>query len=127
MKKKTIKKIVPAKEISYTVYQCEGCNTELDFPSCVRNCKICGKEVCMHCRKVINIVDDVLSYSSSNGYLSLDSDKTSYNGGLITVCKDCYAKLMARRGAYEKCVQHFIDEFNENLAKLNDKYLKGEL
>ena len=127
MKKKTIKKIVPAKEISYTVYQCESCNTELEFPSSTRNCRICGKEVCMHCRKVINTVDDTLLYSPSNGCLSLSYDEKSYNGGLITVCKDCYEKLIAKSNVYEKCVQHFIDEFNENLAKLNDKYLKGEL
>ena len=127
MKKKTIKKIVPAKEISYTVYQCEGCNTELDFPSSTRNCRICGKEVCMHCRKVVNIVDDALSYSSVDNYLSLSSEEESYNGNLITVCKDCYEKLIAKSNVYEKCVQHFVDEFNENLAKLNDKYLKGEL
>lgn len=41
--------------------------------------------------------------------------------------KDCYEKLMAKSNVYGKCVQHFVDEFNENLAKLNDKYLNGEL
>ena len=126
MKKKTIK-IVPAYEMTHTVYQCEGCNAELEFEGSVRECEMCGKEICPECRKVINTVEDTLLYSSSDGYLSLDSNETSYNGGLTTVCKDCYKKLITKSNVYKKCVQDFVDEFNENLTKLNDKYLNGEL
>lgn len=127
MKKKTIKKIIPAYEMTHTTYQCEGCNAELEFEGSIKNCRICGKEVCMHCRKVVSIVDDALSYSSVDNYLSLSSEEGRYKGNLITVCKDCYEKLITKSNVYEKCIQHFVDEFNENLAKLNGKYLNGEL
>lgn len=128
MKKKTVKKIVPAKEISCTVYQCEGCGAELEFEGSVRKCEICGKEVCPECKKVTHYTNETLLYTpQSNGYLSLSSDEDGYCDNLITVCKDCYEKLIAKRNVYEKCVQHFVDEFNENLIKLNDKYLEGKL
>lgn len=129
MKKKVIKKTVPAYEMTCTVYQCEGCNTESEFLGSIRNCRICGKEVCANCKKAIRIVNETVLYTpQSDGYLGLSSEEDEdYCDNLITVCKDCYKKLMAKNNVYEKCVQHFVDEFNENLAKLNDKYLKGEL
>lgn len=123
MKKKVVKV-----ETEQIVYQCEGCGAELEFESSVRECGICGKEVCPHCKKMISYTNETLLYTpQSNDYLNLSSDEDGYCDNLITVCKDCYEKLIAKRNVYEKCVQHFVDEFNENLTKLNDKYLEGKL
>lgn len=118
MKKKTIK---------CTVYQCESCNTKLDFPSSITNCRICGKEVCANCKRYLSIIQDRLLYTKE------DLQLKSNTGGILKfyevyeVCKDCYEKLMTKSDVYEECVQHFVDEFNENIDKLNDKYIKGEL
>lgn len=128
MKKKVIKKIVPAYEMTHTTYQCEGCGAELEFEGSIRECEICGKEICPNCRKVIRYTNETLSYTpQSDGYLSLSSDEDDYVDNSMKVCTDCYEKLIAKSNVYEKCVQHFVDEFNENLNKLNDKYMKGEL
>lgn len=127
MKKKVIKKLVPAYEMTHITYECEGCGAELEFEGSVKNCSICGKEVCLKCKKAIRVTNEILRYSPLDNYLSLSSEDGSYSGNLIAVCKDCYAKLMAKSNVYEEHVQHFVDEFNENLNKLNDKYIKGEL
>lgn len=126
MKKKTIKKIVPAYEMTHTTYQCEGCGAELEFEGSIRECEICGKEICPKCRKICYIAKNVLYFDISSKSFILVNDYHD-DGEAVKLCKDCYKKLIAKKNVYEKCVQHFVDEFNENLNKLNDKYMKGEL
>ena len=125
MKKKTIKKIVPAYEMTHTTYQCEGCGAELEFEGSIRECEICGKEVCPKCSTYLDMVKDELIYEGEDFYLRSDSDK-SFNT-YIKVCRECYDKLQSKSDTYKVYLRHIIDEFNENLYKLNDKYMKGEL
>ena len=125
MKKKTIKKIVPAYEMTHTTYQCEGCGAELEFEGSIRECEICGKEICPKCCTYLDIVKDELIYEGEDLYLRSDSDE-SFNP-YIKVCRECYNKLQSKSDTYKVYLRHIIDEFNENLNKLNDKYMKGEL
>ena len=125
MKKKTIKKIVPAYEMTHTTYQCEGCNAELEFEGSIRECEICGKEICPNCFKDLDMVKDELIYEGEDFYLRSDSDESFKT--YIKVCPECYNKLQSKSDTYEVYLRHIIDEFNENLNKLNDKYMKGEL
>ena len=75
MKKKTIKKIVPAYEMTHTTYQCEGCGAELEFEGSIRECEICGKEVCPKCCTYLDIVKDELIYEGEDLYLRSDSNE----------------------------------------------------
>lgn len=125
MKKKTIKKIVPAYEMTHTTYQCEGCNTELIYEGSIRECEICGKEICPNCCTYLDIVKDELIYEGEDLYLRSESNE-SFNP-YTKVCQECYDKLQSKSDTYKVYLRHIIDEFNENLNKLNDKYIKGEL
>ena len=126
MKKKVIKKIVPAYEMTHTTYQCEGCGAELEFEGSIRECEICGKEICPNCRKICYIAKNVLYFDLSSKSFILVNDYHD-DGEAVKLCEDCYKKIIVKSNVYEKCIQHFVDEFNENLNKLNDKYMKGEL
>lgn len=125
MKKKTIKKIVPAYEMTHTTYQCEGCNAELEFEGSIRECEICGKEVCPKCCTYLDIVKDELIYEGEDLYLRSESNE-NFNP-YTKVCQECYDKLQSKSDTYKVYLKHIIDEFNENLNKLNDKYMRGEL
>lgn len=125
MKKKVIKKLVPAYEMTHTTYQCEGCGAELEFEGSIRECEICGKEICLKCFKDLDMVKDELIYEGEDLYLRSDSNE---NFNLyIKVCQECYDKLQSKSDTYKVYLRRIIDEFNENLNKLNDKYMKGEL
>ena len=126
MKKKVIKKVVPAYEMTHTTYQCEGCNAELEFEGSIRECEICGKEICPKCCTYLDIVKDELIYEGEDLYLRSSDDNESFNS-YIKVCPECYDKLQSKSNTYKVYLKHIIDEFNENLNKLNDKYMKGEL
>lgn len=125
MKKKTIKKIVPAYEMTHTTYQCEGCGAELEFEGSIRECELCGKEVCPKCCTYLDIVKDELIYEGEDLYLRSESNE-NFNP-YTKVCQECYDKLQSKNNTYKVYLRHIIDEFNENLNKLNDKYMKGEL
>lgn len=127
MKKKTIKKIVPAYEMTHTTYQCEGCGAELEFESSIRECEICGKEICPKCCTYLDIVKDELIYEGEDLYLRSDSDDNEDFNPYIKVCRECRDKLQRKSDTYKVYLKHIIDEFNINLYKLNDKYIKGEL
>lgn len=125
MKKKVVKKIVPAYEMTHTTYQCEGCGAELEFEGSIRECEICGKEICPRCCTYLDIVKDELIYEGEDLYLRSDSNE-NFNP-YTKVCQECYDKLQNKSNTYKVYLRHIIDEFNENLNKLNDKYMKGEL
>lgn len=125
MKKKTIKKIVPAYEMTHTTYQCEGCGAELEFEGSIRKCSICGKEICPKCFKDLDMVKDELIYEDEDFYLRSEHDREFYT--YTKVCQECYDKLQNKSDTYKVYLRHIIDEFNINLYKLNDKYMKGEL
>ena len=125
MKKKVIKKIVPAYEMTHTTYQCEGCGAELEFEGSIRECEICGKEVCPKCSTYLDIVKDELIYEGEDNYLRSNSDESFKT--YIKVCPECHNKLQSKSNTYKVYLKHIIDEFNINLYKLNDKYIKGEL
>lgn len=125
MKKKVIKKLVPAYEMTHTTYQCEGCGAELEFEGSIRECEICGKEICLKCFKDLDMVKDELIYEGEDLYLRSNSDESFKT--YIKVCPECRDKLQSKSDTYKVYLRHIIDEFNENLNKLNDKYMKGEL
>lgn len=125
MKKKTIKKIVPAYEMTHTPYQCEGCGAELEFEMSIAKCRICGKEICSKCFKYLDVVKDELIYEDEDLYLRSDSDK--YFNTYTEVCQECYDRLHSKSDTYKTYLRYIIDRFNDNLHKLNDKYINGEL
>ena len=125
MKKKTIKKIVPAYEMTHTTYQCEGCNAELEFEGSIRECEICGKEICPNCSTYLDMVKDELIYEGEDLYLR-SSDNNENFIPYIKVCQDCYNKIKVNEKDYAAKIQELVNDFNKNLEQLSNMYLKGE-
>lgn len=121
MKKKVVKV-----ETEQIVYQCEGCGAELEFEGSIRECEICGKEICPKCSRYLDIVKDELIYEGEDLYLRSSDNNENFNP-YIKVCPECHDKLQSKSDTYKVYLRHIIDEFNINLYKLNDKYMKGEL
>lgn len=127
MKKKVTKEVIPVYEIIHTTYQCEGCGAETKVPNSIIKCEICDKEICPKCNRYLDVVKDELTYKDDEGDLYLKSDIDPYFNPYTKVCQECYDKLQSKSDTYKVYLRHIIDEFNENLDKLNDKYIKGEL
>lgn len=127
MKKIVTKEVIPVYEITHTTYQCEGCGTETKVPNSIIKCEICDKEICPKCNRYLDVVKDELTYKDDEGDLYLKSDIDPYFNTYTKVCQECYNKLQSKSDTYKVYLRHIIDEFNENLNKLNDKYMKGEL
>ena len=125
MKKKTIKKIVPAYEMTHTTYQCEGCGAELEFEGSIRECEICGKEVCPNCRKICYIAKNVLYFDLSSKSFILVNDYHD-DGEAVKLCEDCYNKIKVNEKDYAAKIQELVNDFNKNLEQLSNMYLKGE-
>lgn len=126
MKKIVTKKLVPAYEITHITYQCEGCGAESEFFGSITKCEVCGKEICPKCFRYLDAIKDELTYRDGED-LYLKSDIDPNFNTYTKVCPECYDKLQGKSDTYEVCLKQIIDEFNEKLDKLNDKYIKGEL
>ena len=129
MKKKTIRRMTSTKEIEDTVYVCEGCGAELDFPQSIGSCELCGKEICAKCRAYAGVLKDRLQFEENSTLLMTDSDddRATFEDVSTQACRGCAKQSWARYDAYVKCVQALVNSFNENLDKLNDKYFKNKL
>lgn len=126
MKKKIIKRIMSAKEIEDTVYVCESCGAELNFPQSIGSCELCGKEVCAKCKTYASVLKDRLQFDENSTLLKTDSedDRATFEDVSTQACIDCAKQSWTKYDAYVKCVQALVNNFNENLDKLNDKYFK---
>ena len=101
--------------------------TKVEIEQIMYRCEICGKEICPKCCTYLDIVKDELIYEGEDLYLRSDSDDNENFNPYIKVCPECRDKLQSKSDTYKVYLKHIIDEFNVNLNKLNDKYMKGEL
>ena len=116
MKTKIIKRVHPKSKVKFEdkEYICESCGYSTIFESAINKCYCCGNDVCTHCGSKIKIV---MSHINSLGI------NTSIEE--VTLCKDCYKKVMKDKQKYEQSLQKVLDECNSKIQNLCQNYLTG--
>lgn len=121
------KVIIPEKIIEQEVYICETCGAKRNTNQTFRKCEVCGKEICYDCTSHTYLYDAPLLTEDNIEIRLIGSDDYGTVGldSPHFLCKDCASKLKIRN--YTKNIELLVDQFNNSLVELNDKYLKGEL
>ena len=121
------KVIIPEKIIEQEVYICETCGAKRNTNQTFRKCEVCGKEICYDCTSHTYLYDAPLLTEDNIEIRLIGSDDYG-TVGLVSphfLCKDCASKLKIRN--YTKNIELLVDQFNNSLVELNNKYIKGEL
>ena len=119
--------VIPEKIIEQEVYVCETCGTKRNTNQTFRKCEVCGKEICYDCTSHTYLYDAPLLTEDNIEIRLIGSDDYGTVGldSPHFLCKDCASKLKIRN--YTKNIELLVDQFNNSLVELNNKYLKGEL
>lgn len=127
IKKKTT--TIPEQTIEKEVYICETCGEEHDKNYRICKCEVCGKEICWNCRNRQDLFETPLLnfFSRGNELKSIGSDDygTVEMDDSHYLCKDCASNLDIN--SYKNNMTLLVDQFNNSLSELNQKYIKGEL
>lgn len=121
------KVVIPEKVVEQEVYICEICGTKHNKNQAFLKCEVCGKEICHNCAHYEYIYEAPLFTVDAIGLHLIGAGEYG-TVGLDTphfLCKDCASKLNIKN--YTENIKLLVDNFNNSLSELNQKYIKGEL
>lgn len=118
-------KIIPAKKehvVTRKIYQCEGCDSTVEYKQSIRPCPVCGKDLCPSCKTTYSIfdTDSTSAYEPEDDYTYYDVYVEGFRKQDKECCTKCKSKMSQKD--YNKEIESLWEETGLKILELNKKY-----